>query len=166
MARTPEGKVEDHLFKQCKKLDFVCLKFTSPANSGVPDRVIIGNGLTVFLELKAPGESLRRLQQEITNEMIAHGAIVRVADTKALVDELLAEIVAGAVSSAALQERRKTRVFTPRPGASAALLRDQLARSVPKATPSQVDELMTAAGDAGRALASAGPRPLTTSATP
>lgn len=150
MARTPEGKVEDHLFKQCKKLDLVCLKFTSPANSGVPDRVIIGNGLTVFLELKAPGESLRALQHEVTSEMVRHGAIVRVANTKALVDELLAEIVAGTVSSTVLPERRKTRVFTPRPGASAALLRDQLAESLPKATPAQVDELVAMATNAGR----------------
>jgi hypothetical protein len=150
MARTPEGKVEDHLFKQCKKLDFVCLKFTSPANSGVPDRVIIGNGLTVFLELKAPGEVPRALQYEVINEMISHGAIVRVADTKTLVDELLAEIVTGSVRSPLLLERRKTRVFTPRPGASAALLRDQLALSVPKATPAQVDDLMAMATKAGR----------------
>ncbi|HEX9230145.1 MAG TPA: hypothetical protein VF885_26385, partial [Arthrobacter sp.] len=106
MGRTPEGVVEDHLFKQCKKLDFVCLKFTSPANSGVPDRVVIGNGMTVFLELKAPGESLRALQHEVITEMIGRGAIVRVADTIALVDKLLAEIVAGTVSSTALQERR------------------------------------------------------------
>jgi hypothetical protein len=150
MARTPEGKVEKHLFDQCKKLDFVCLKFTSPANSGVPDRVVIGNGLTVFLELKAPGETLRALQREVTNEMVRHGAIVRVADTKDLVDELLAEIVAGTVSSTVLPERRKMRVFTPRPGAAAALLRDQLAASLPKATPAQVDELVATAKKAGQ----------------
>lgn len=150
MGRTPEGKVEDHLFKQCKKLDFVCLKFTAPANSGVPDRVIIGNGLTVFLELKAPGESLRDLQHEVINEMISHGAIVRVADTKALVDGLLAEIVAGTVSSTVLRERRRARVFTPRPGASAPLLRDQLAESLPAATPAQVDELVAMATKAGQ----------------
>jgi hypothetical protein len=155
MARTPEGVVEDHLFKQCKKLDLVCLKFTSPANSGVPDRVIIGNGLTVFLELKAPGETLRDLQHERINEMISHGAIVRVADTKALVDELLAEIKAGTVSTPALQERRKVRVFTPRPGASAALLRDQLAESLPKATPVQIDELLTRATKAGQDISAA-----------
>jgi len=150
MATTPEGRVEKHLFKQCKKLDFVCLKFTSPANSGVPDRVIIGNGLTVFLELKAPGETLRTLQHEIVAEMISHGAIVRVANTKALVDELLAEIIAGAVTSTVLPERRKARVFTPRPGASEALLRDQLAVSLPTAMPAQVDELVAMATTAGR----------------
>ncbi|MEO3931352.1 VRR-NUC domain-containing protein [Micrococcaceae bacterium Sec7.4] len=150
MARTPEGKVEDHLFDQCGKLDFVCLKFTSPANSGVPDRVIIGNGLTVFLELKAPGKTLRALQHEVVTEMVSHGAIVRVANTKALVDELLAEMVAGTVSSTVLPERRKKRVFTPQPGASAALLRDQLALSLPKATPAQVDELVDMATKAGR----------------
>jgi hypothetical protein len=150
MARTPEGKVEDHLFNRCKKLDFMCLKFTSPANSGVPDRVIIGNSLTVFLELKAPGESLRALQHERINEMINHGAIVRVADTTDLVDELLAEIVAGTVSSPVLQDRRKARVFTPRTPDITGRLRDQLARSLPTAPPEQIDGLMTMAETAGQ----------------
>lgn len=161
MARTPEGIVEDHLFKECRKLDFVCLKFTSPANSGVPDRVIIGNGLTVFLELKAPGEKLRRLQQEVIADMVSHGAIVRVADTKELVDDLLAEITAGAVSRPALQERRRVRVFTPRPGVTSQL-RDQLARSLPNATPAQVDGLMVLATKAGRDLNSAAQEPAST----
>lgn len=152
MAMTPEGRVEKHLFKQCKKLDFVCLKFTSPANSGVPDRVVIGNGLTVFLELKAPGETLRTLQHEVVAQMISHGAIVRVANTKALVDELLAEMVAGSVASTVLPERRKSRVFTPRPGGSEALLREQLAQTLPKAPPAQVEELVAMATNAGRNL--------------
>ncbi|MCB5280565.1 hypothetical protein [Arthrobacter sp. ES1] len=166
MARTPEGIIEDHLLKQCKKLKFMCLKFTSPGNTGVPDRVIIGNGQTVFLELKRPGEGPRRLQEEVIAEMISHGAAVRVADTKDLVDELLAEIIAGSVRVPAPKPLRKARLFTPRPPDITGRLRDQLAQSLPTATPAQVDELMTAAGNTGRALTSAGPRPLTTSATP
>lgn len=90
---TPEGVVEKYFLKRCKALGFMCLKFTSPGTRGVPDRVIIGHGWTVFVELKAPSEGLRRLQQEVIKDMRSHGAIVHVANSKELVDELLAELI-------------------------------------------------------------------------
>lgn len=91
--RTPEGIVEDHLLDRCKHLKFMCLKFTCPGTTGVPDRVVIANGQTVFIELKAPGKKPRRLQEEVIAEMRSHGADVRVANTKDLVDEVLADLV-------------------------------------------------------------------------
>ena len=91
----PEETIEKHLFKQCKTLGYMCLKFTSPGNNGVPDRVVIGNGNTVFPELKAPGKGPRRLQEVVIAEMRSRGAIVRVANTKDQVDDVLAELVAG-----------------------------------------------------------------------
>ncbi|MET3172918.1 UNVERIFIED_ORG: hypothetical protein ABIB52_000746 [Arthrobacter sp. UYCu721] len=90
---TPEGIVEKHFIKQCKALSFMCLKFTSPGTTGVPDRVIIGNRQTVFVELKAPGEEPRRLQKEVIKEMRDHGALVYVASTKDQVDDLFAELI-------------------------------------------------------------------------
>ena len=90
---TPEGIVEKYFLKRCKALGFMCLKFTSPGTRGVPDRVIIGHGQTVFVELKAPSEGLRRLQKEVVKDMRSHGAIVYVANSKDLVDELLAELI-------------------------------------------------------------------------
>lgn len=95
MARTPEGKVDDHLTKRCKALKYTCLKFTAPGTTGVPDRIVIGNGQTVFLELKKPGDSLRRMQRIVVAEMRGNGAVVRVANTKELVDDVLAEVIAG-----------------------------------------------------------------------
>ncbi|MGY4541159.1 hypothetical protein ACVWY0_001068 [Arthrobacter sp. UYNi723] len=90
---TPEGIIDKHLLKQCKALKFMCLKFTSPGNNGVPDRVVIGNGQTVFIELKRPGKGPRRLQKEVIAEMRSHGAEVRVANTTEQVDDLLAELI-------------------------------------------------------------------------
>ena len=95
----PEAAVENHLISQCKKLKFMCLKFTSPGTTGVPDRVVIANGHTVFIEIKRPGGKLRRLQEVMVAEMRSHGAVVHVADTKDLVDDVLAQLIRTSVRS-------------------------------------------------------------------
>lgn len=137
----PEDYVEKYLVKQCKKQDFGCLKFTSPGTNGVPDRIIIADGQTIFVETKRAGGKLRRLQEEITAEMRRQGADVRVADTRELVDELLAEIAGGPANTA----KAKTPDITH-------LLRGQLAATLPQATPEQLDDLMNLSKDAGERL--------------
>jgi hypothetical protein len=92
---TPEGIVEKYFLKRSTALGFMCLKFTAPGTAGVPDRIIIRDGRTVFVELKAPGEGPRRLQREVIKDLRSHGALVYLADTKELVDELLTELAAG-----------------------------------------------------------------------
>lgn len=82
----PEGAVESYFVKQAKKHGFLYFKFTSPSNNGVPDRIIIGHGLTIFVELKAPGEKPRKLQTVVIDDMRNHGANVFVIDTKQVVD--------------------------------------------------------------------------------
>lgn len=95
-----EHDVEQHLVSRCKKLDYLCFKFTSPAINGVPDRIIIGNGYTVFCELKAPNKTLRKLQEVICKKMTNRGAIVyRNIDTKIKVDNMLADIERGEACS-------------------------------------------------------------------
>jgi hypothetical protein len=89
---TPESIIEKHLVAQAKKQGFLCFKFTSPGRSGVPDRVLIGHGHTIFVELKAPGETPRRLQEVIIQEMRDYSARVDVIDSQDLVDELLTEL--------------------------------------------------------------------------
>ena len=64
-----EAVVERYFKKRCESEGFLCYKFTSPGTDGVPDRVIIGHGLTVFVELKAPGEKPRKLQVHTFDEM-------------------------------------------------------------------------------------------------
>lgn len=88
-----ESVVERYLKKRCEAEGFLCYKFTSPGTDGVPDRVLIGHGLTVFVELKSPGEKPRKLQVHTFEEMRKHGAIVYVVDTKELVDELLSNLL-------------------------------------------------------------------------
>ena len=89
----PEGVIENYLIKQAKKHNFLCYKFVSPSNNGVPDRIIIGNGLTLFIELKAPGEVARKQQQAVINRMRKHGATVYIIDSKQQIDELFASLI-------------------------------------------------------------------------
>lgn len=50
-----EKELEADLVQEIKALDGLCLKWTSPGTSGVPDRIILlPNGVTAFAELKRP----------------------------------------------------------------------------------------------------------------
>lgn len=89
MARTPEGRIEDHFVSECKKSDFVFFKFTAPGKAGVPDRLVIANGHTAFLELKAAGKKPDPLQLYQIGEMRRQGGVVYVADSKEQVTTIL-----------------------------------------------------------------------------
>lgn len=88
----PESTIENYLRRECIKRHFMCLKFTSPSKNGVPDRIVIGNGKTVFVETKAPGKTTRALQDYQHKKMKQAGAVVYVADTKDAIDAVLDEI--------------------------------------------------------------------------
>lgn len=49
-----EKDIENYLKKKTKGL---CLKFTSPGTIGVPDRIVVMNTGTFFVEVKAPGKN-------------------------------------------------------------------------------------------------------------
>lgn len=89
----PEATVERYFKKQAEKHDFLCYKFVSPANDGVPDRIIIGHGHTIFVELKAPGEVPRKLQLRVMEKIKKHGGECYVIDTKDKVDALFNKIL-------------------------------------------------------------------------
>lgn len=85
----PEGIIENYLIKSSKKHGFLCMKFTSPNLNGVPDRIVIGNGYTIFVEVKKPDGRLDKLQIEIIKQMQKAGAYVVVVYTKDDIDKLL-----------------------------------------------------------------------------
>lgn len=59
-----EKEIEKKLKARLEKLGCMVLKFTSPGNAGVPDRLVLVPGGTVwFVELKRPGGKLRPLQE-------------------------------------------------------------------------------------------------------
>lgn len=88
----PEGIIENYLKKQSKEHDCLCYKFTSPGKRGVPDRIVIGFGHTIFVELKSETGDLRKQQEFRINEMKAHGADVRVLNTKQKIDEFFQKL--------------------------------------------------------------------------
>lgn len=85
----PESIVENYLIEQAAKHGFFYRKMTAPGSNGFPDRLIIGYGITAFIECKASGKKPRKLQEITIDEMKKKGAFVFVADTKERVDEIL-----------------------------------------------------------------------------
>lgn len=58
-----EKKIERTLVSAVKAQGGICWKFVSPSTAGVPDRIILmPMGRIAFVEVKAPGESPRKLQ--------------------------------------------------------------------------------------------------------
>lgn len=88
-----ESSIERKLVDGVKKLGGLCLKFVSPGNPGVPDRIIITkDGRVIFVELKADWGRLEKIQKYRIAEMQKRHADVRVCkgldEVKALLSEL------------------------------------------------------------------------------
>lgn len=94
MSSKREGVVERYLRDRCRAEGFLCLKFVSPARGGVPDRVVVTPGKTVFVEVKRPGGDLEKRQRVVHARMRKHGAEVHVIDTRPLVDAFIAQMLA------------------------------------------------------------------------
>lgn len=77
-----ENDVEKYLKNQCKKENIICFKFTAPSFAGVPDRIIIVDGITAFIELKRPKAETRPLQNAVIQNMRDNKAIVFRCDMK------------------------------------------------------------------------------------
>lgn len=88
-----EGVVEDALIAAAEAAGGVCIKFSANSGTaGVPDRVLVVAGHTVFVELKDAHKKLMTRQTVRCTELIRAGARVEVidnpADARALVDQL------------------------------------------------------------------------------
>lgn len=64
-----EKNIERKLVRDVKRLGGWALKFTSPGQAGVPDRILLFPGKVYFVELKAPGKTLRPLQEQVITKM-------------------------------------------------------------------------------------------------
>lgn len=89
-----ERDIEEYLRKRVKAVGGAAYKWTSPGNSGVPDRIVIfpGGGV-VFVELKAPGGKPTPLQLAQHKRLRALNCDVRIIDSKEQVDAFIKELV-------------------------------------------------------------------------
>lgn len=91
---TREFQIEQHLVNQAAKKNFIAWKWQS-SRRGVPDRIVIGNGKVVFVELKAPGEKPTKQQEHVHGLLRAQGQEVWVIDSLEGVDELIERLARG-----------------------------------------------------------------------
>ena len=75
-----ESLIEKKVTKHAQSLGWLAYKFSSPSNRAVPDHLYIKNGITVYIEYKAPGKLPTKLQLEIHNKFKSHGVEVYVID--------------------------------------------------------------------------------------
>ena len=74
-----ERDIEAYLRRRVEMLGGMAMKFVSPGNDGVPDRIVImPGGLVTFVELKAPGGRLRAIQKWQHERIRKRGCEVRV----------------------------------------------------------------------------------------
>lgn len=72
-----EKDIESKLAKPIKALGGLCLKFESPAFTGVPDRIILlPGGCVRFVETKAPGKKERARQKLVQGVLRSMGFVV------------------------------------------------------------------------------------------
>lgn len=88
-----EKDIEEYLRLGVKKLGGVAFKFTSPGNSGVPDRLIVMPGNRIyFVELKRPGGKTSPLQNRQISRLKDLGCRVLVVDSKESAERFLNDI--------------------------------------------------------------------------
>ncbi len=94
-----EKDVEGYLCKRVKdELHGWALKFVSPGQNGVPDRIVlVPPGRIYFVETKAPGKKLRKLQEWICGRIRALGFTVLRIDTVEKADDFIREVQRGGI---------------------------------------------------------------------
>lgn len=87
-----EKDIEKYLVKRVKEMGGKAYKWVSPGNDGVPDRIVFFSGMTVLVELKAPGKKPTPLQIARHKELAKLGQKVLVLDSKESVDEFIIKV--------------------------------------------------------------------------
>lgn len=88
-----EKAIERYLVERIKDLGGICLKYSNQNRVGYPDRVcLLPWGVTIWVELKSKGQTLRTIQRQRIQEMIKIGHAVHVCDCRESVDLVLDSI--------------------------------------------------------------------------
>ncbi len=76
-----ESQIETTVNKYAKQLGWLCYKFVSPNNRGVPDRIYIKAGTVIMIEFKAAGKKPTKLQAKTIADIKGEQVEVYVIDS-------------------------------------------------------------------------------------
>ena len=76
-----ESKLERKVCNYARSQGWLVYKFVSPMNRGVPDRIFIRSGITLFIEFKGEGKKLTKLQSHIFDKIKYEYAHLHMVDT-------------------------------------------------------------------------------------
>ena len=89
-----EKTIENKLTLAVKKAGGIAVKFVSPSFAGMPDRlVLLPDGVIAFVELKAPGQKPRPLQEARHRLLRRLGFQVYVIDSEEQIGGMLHELL-------------------------------------------------------------------------
>lgn len=78
-----EREIEASFKRKMEREGCIVMKFVSPGNAGVPDRLILlPNGVAFFAEIKCMGEKPRPLQVAVHKKLLKQGFTVMVIDSE------------------------------------------------------------------------------------
>jgi hypothetical protein len=89
MGTTSEASIERKIVAFAQKNGWKVFKFVSPGNSGVADRLLVREGVVLFLEIKRPGEEPKPLQYKFLRDMRKQRVFAFWADSLADVKSIL-----------------------------------------------------------------------------
>lgn len=87
-----ESQIEKYLIERVKAIDGLCWKFVSPGVSGVPDRIILIEGRTYFVEVKTEGGRFEKIQYHRCRQIRDCGHTVDIVRSKEQVETLIERI--------------------------------------------------------------------------
>lgn len=89
-----ESSLEHRLVCEVERIGGKALKWVSPGNRGVPDRIVIlPGGRTVYVEMKAPGKPLEPLQVRWAKILREMGHQVYKIDSNEGIDKFITEVM-------------------------------------------------------------------------
>lgn len=89
-----ESRIEKYLKKQVEKIGGKAYKRNPTGVIGVPDRIVLlPGGRIIFVELKAPGKKLRKIQEYRAKELRKLGFQVECLDTVERVDLFIKDVM-------------------------------------------------------------------------
>ena len=112
-----ESSVERRLVNEFKSVKIELLKFKTPSRNDVPDRIcFLNDGITIFIEVKRPGETPRKKQLLYMRGLADQGHYVFVIDNTGKVNDLVSAVLRLSKEGHRLRPPQTIRWFIHRDG--------------------------------------------------